>query len=540
MRKILFTFIAICSLSAETTQHLWNDCLPYQAKTGTIELLGEKEEVTGRIFYTAYTKEFVDSSQRPITFCFNGGPGSSSIWLHMGAFGPKRVVTLKEKATIAPPYQWIENKDSLIDVTDLVFIDPIGTGFSRHEKEQDPNQFWGVQEDLQSICNFIATYLTENKRWSSPKYLAGESYGSTRCAGLAETLQIQHGIYLNGMILISSAVDFKTLFNPESPLPQMMTLPSFAATAWHHQRLPNLSLEEAIQKSKDFAYGPYATALLLGKENELSICKELSYFTGLPLEFIQRNQGRISILDFTEEFFGNERKVLGLYDTSMVGDKLPQSCNIFSDPSLAFITGIYTATWNSYLQKELSHTATIPYQVFCEKANMQWKFPAGESLDLTPALRSGMVSNPELKIFVAGGHFDLITPFAAAEYMLSQLRIPVKDRVFSGFYKGGHMFYLHPESLHQFHEDLVQFYKQSKNLNEADSKPKQELLVFPIQAPQINEPKEEPVAALANSTTDTLVSSELEEPNFLESPEWETPFQEETDLQDQDNFSEIE
>lgn len=458
MKKLTFLFLAICSLSAETTQLLWNDS-PFQAKTGMVELRGEKEAVTGHIFYTAYTKD-ENSEVRPITFCFNGGPGSSSVWLHMGAFGPRRVLTFEEQATIAPPYKWIENKDSLLDVTDLVFIDPIGTGFSRTEKEQDPAQFWGVREDLQSICDFIRTYLSENKRWASPKYLAGESYGATRAAGLAETLQLDYGIYLNGIILISHAVDFKLIWDTEAPLAQIMKIPTYTATAWHHQRISELSFEEALQRSKNFAYGPYATALLLGKESDPAICSELSFLTGLPFEFIRRKQGRLSMIDFRDEFFINENKVLGLYDTSILGERNPNSyCNPFSDPSIAFISGIYTATWNSYLQRELGFTATFPeYNIFCMQANLFWKYPPG-MLDLTPNLRCGMISNPELKIFVASGFFDLVTPFATAEYLVNTLQITTADRVFSKFYKGGHMFYLNPESLHQFHEDLIQFYK---------------------------------------------------------------------------------
>ncbi len=531
MKKLLPTFIAVCSLFAETTHHLWNDCLPYQAKTGTIELRGDKEEVTGRIFYTAYTKEFAEPNQRPITFCFNGGPGSSSVWLHMGAFGPKRVITLEEGASVSPPYSWIENKDSLLDVTDLVFIDPMGTGLSRPEKEQDPSQFWGVEEDLQSICQFISSYLSENGRWSSPKYLAGESYGTTRCAGLSDMLQNQHGIYLNGLVMISCAVDFKTLFDMESPLPQILSLPTFTATAWHHQRLPNITFEEAIQKSKTFANGPYATALLLGKENDDAICKEIAYLTGLPLEFVLRKQGRISFVDFRNEFFGNERKVLGAYDTTLIGDQLPNSIWDFStDPSISLITGIYTGTFNSYLQKELGQPTNFPhYRVFCEKAHQLWKFPAGENLNLTACLRRGMIGNPELKIFMAAGYFDLVTPFAAADYTLDQLHIQSQDRIISKSYQGGHMFYLHPESLHQFHKDLVQFYKQPPKTKQAiknDPNPKQAPIETPAlntQVPQTDALLKEPTSDLLDSLTIDLPLDSLEEQDHLalsQSIEW--------------------
>lgn len=460
MKKIIAQFVILLSLSAEVTHHVWND-IPYSAKTGSIALHGEKEAVTGHIFYTAYTKDCEPPEIRPITFCFNGGPGSASVWLHMGVFGPARCLTLEEGASIAPPYQWIENRDSLIDISDLVFIDPVGTGFSRAEKEQNPAQFWGVGEDLESISHFIRTYLTENNRWASPKYLAGESYGSARCSGLADMLQNQHGIFLNGMILISSAIDFN-LMREDSPLSQIMKLPTYAATAWHYNRIKDLTFDEAIQKSKDFAFGPYANALFLGKEMDISICKELAYLTGISLEFVQSHKGRISMIDFKNEFFSHEDKILGLYDTSCVGVQLQDvDYNVFTDPSVAYISGIFTGTWNSYLQNALNHSDIFPeYKIVSMEANMSWNYPKGACLDLKNSLKCGMVSNPELKIFVAGGYFDLVTPFAAGEYLIGQLPIFMKDRVVSKVYKGGHLFYLHPSSLHQFHEDLVEFYKR--------------------------------------------------------------------------------
>lgn len=464
MKKLCALLLLTASLFCDTTRHIWNGSVPYQAKTGTIDMHGKKDNVTGRMFYTAYTKENADPETRPITFCFNGGPGSSSIWLHMGAFGPRRLITLKEGATPVAPYRWIENTDSLIDITDLVFIDPIGTGFSRAEKEEDPSQFWSMEADVESISHFIESYLSEHGRWISPKYLAGESYGTSRAAGLASNLQCQHGIYLNGIILISCAIDYLTLdaYSSNNPVGSLLLLPTFTATAWHYQRLPDLSFEDAITRSKAFANGPYASALLLGQTDTLPICEELAYLSGLPLEFVLRHAGRISLIDFSDEFFGKERKVLGVYDTSMIGDKIPGTpWNFLTDPSIAHFEGIYTATFHDYLQKELNHTSSYPhYYTLSFDTHMAWKWPPGQTPNQTGSLQVGMIANPKMRLFVTGGHLDLITPFAAGEFTVSQLTSSVRDRIETKFYHGGHMFYLHPQSLHQFRKDLEKFYQE--------------------------------------------------------------------------------
>ena len=448
--------------------------IKYTATAGIMVMKTEEEAPKATVFYMAYTRDDVsDVSQRPIMFTFNGGPGSSSVWLHLGAFGPRRVEMGDAGALLPPPYKLVDNESSLLDVSDLVFVDPVSTGYSRPAPGEAPSQFHGLQEDVQSVGDFIRLYTTRNKRWSSPKFLAGESYGTTRAAGLSGYLQQRHGMYLNGIILVSAILNFQTAdFHSGNDLPYILYLPTFTAIAWYHKRLPadlQSDLRKAVQESEDFANGEYALALMAGdtlpsaKHGE--VVKKLAQLTGLSEDYIERTNMRVEISRFTKELLRSQRRTVGRIDGRFTGMDLDAAGEAPEyDPSIAAIMGPYTATLNDYVRNDLKFDSDLPYEILTGRV-FPWSFKQYENryVDVGETLRSAMTQNPFLRVFVAKGYYDLATPFFAADYTFEHLGLDpsLRGHLTGAYYESGHMVYAHLPSLGKLKQDTAQFIRAS-------------------------------------------------------------------------------
>jgi carboxypeptidase C (cathepsin A) len=466
-------FLSLALFAEDTITHhfleLEQTSLSYTATVGTLPARDREGNPKGTISYIAYTQNEPAEARRPITFAFNGGPGSASIWLHVGALGPRRIRVPEEGQSVIPPYAMVDNQETLLDLTDLVFVDPVGTGFSHPDSKEDGKLFYSVDGDIQSLGDFIREYITVNKRWNSPKYLAGESYGTTRACGLAEYLQNEHSMYLHGLILISCAIDFQTFSfgcrNSDNLLPYVLNIPTYAATAWYHGRYKtDTPLEQVLQEASLFAYQKYLPILYQRSPiNEESLYEEMAELTGLPLRTIRRYQGKISRGVFVSEFFGDENRNLGMYDTRLVGDLGdPEHFNFSEDPSVRFIAGIMSGAFNDYLQAELNHSDSR-YQILSLDVNEQWDFFSHNCWgypNLMDSLRSSLLVNPQLKVFVGSGCYDSVTPFGATDYCFNHLGLPeaYKANISQKLYEGGHMYYFSPAARIQFKSDLTDFY----------------------------------------------------------------------------------
>jgi carboxypeptidase C (cathepsin A) len=441
----------------------------YTARAGTLELKEESGKEKAHVFFVAYTRDGeTDLAKRPITFSFNGGPGSSSVWLHLGALGPRRVRLSEEGWPPPPPYELVDNEGSWLDLTDLVFIDPVTTGYSRPAEGESGEQFHGVTEDVQAVGEFIRLYTTRYRRWASPKFLAGESYGTTRAAGLAGHLQERHGMYLNGIVLVSSILNFQTArFDRGNDLPYVLYLPSYTAAAWYHKRLaPELQgdLRAALDEAEMFARGEYASALLAGddlssEERERLVAK-LGRYTGLSLDFIERSNLRVEMGRFAKELLRDQRRTVGRLDSRFQGIDLDAAGQSYEyDPSYAAILGPFTGALNHYVRVELGYESDLPYEILTGRVH-PWKF--GESnryLNVADTLRQAMTRNPALRVFVACGYYDLATPYYAAEYTFDHLGLDptLRGHVTFAHYESGHMMYIHQGSLARLKQDVAAF-----------------------------------------------------------------------------------
>jgi carboxypeptidase C (cathepsin A) len=452
------------------------DEVHYKAIAGNLLLRNDQHLPKASIFYVAYFKDDVkDLSDRPIIFCFNGGPGSSSVWLHMGILGPKRV-ELTEEGAVIPPYQVVNNEYSLLDMADLVFIDPVSTGYSRAAPGEDAKQFHGVDEDIQSIGEFIRQFITFYERWDSPKFLAGESYGTTRAAGLAEHLHDEQNIYLNGIILISSVLNFQTAFDYDNgnDLPYPLYLPTYAATAWYHKKLnPDLQKDfnKTLEEAKQFAVTDYTLALMKGdgisKEEKAKIVQKLSLYTGLKPEFIERSNLRINPSRFSMELLRDKNLTVGRFDSRIVGNPLDTSCDYPSyDPSFNDVIGVFTAAFNQYVRKDLQVKNEIEYKILAD-INGNWNFSkvaSNQFLNMSSKLHDVMLKNEKLRVFVGSGYYDLALPYFATDYTFSHLRLPANlyGNIQKYYYPAGHMMYTQKESLIKLRNDLAEWMKNSK------------------------------------------------------------------------------
>lgn len=447
----------------------------YSVHAGDTYLKDDKGEPTASVFSISYIREDVDNrSQRPLLFVFNGGPGSSSVWMHMGLFGPKRIVLPSDASKVgAPPYPIENNADSLLDIADLVFIDPVGTGYSKPLADTEGKEFWGVKEDAQALAEFVRLYITKHKRWNSPKYLAGESYGTTRAAAMVGELQEGWGsIDLNGVMLISSILDFQTGdFTDGNDLPYLTFLPTYAATAWYHDAVPDKSqydsLESFLAKVKAFALDEYATVLLKGElaseEAKSSVVDTLHAFTGLDKTYIKQTDMRINEFYFMKELLRDRGDVVGRLDSRYLGkDAVQVSSRFEADPSSYAIDGAYTAALQHYMATDLDVLREEKYNVLSGDVFRNWNWQMGSSarsqgfLAMTPTLSRAMRQNKDFRIFIANGYYDLATPFFATEYSMNHHGID-KSRLTMEYYDAGHMMYIHQPSLEQLTDDLRQF-----------------------------------------------------------------------------------
>lgn len=419
------------------TQHtitIGGKTIPYTATAGTLVLKNDQERPTASIFFVAYTRDdMTDKSKWPVTFTFNGGPGSSSVWLHMGALGPKRVAMANaEGEQPAPPFKLVDNEDTGLTMTDLVFIDPVTTGFSRPAPGESASNFHGFDGDLQSIADFIRLYLVKFNRWNSPKFLAGESYGTLRAAGLSQVLLSQHGIYLNGISFISTVLNFGTInFDPGNELPYVLFLPTYTATAWYHKKLSGTlqtnPVAKTVEEARKFALGEYATALMKGDSltpaEKTRMIQQVAKFTGLSPKYVEETNLRINIQRFTKELLRDQRTTIGRYDSRLKGaDADAAGERDEYDPSYAAVQGAYTAAFNDYVRNDLKWQTDLTYEILTGKVR-PWNYSRFTNSYVTTAdmLRSAMTQNPAMKVMFHNGYYDLATPFGATEYVVDHL-----------------------------------------------------------------------------------------------------------------------
>ncbi len=443
--------------------------IDYRVTASTLTLKTEKDKDRASIFHVAYERiGLEDRHKRPVMFAFNGGPGSSAVWLHLGALGPKLVPTTPDgTATLTPPTIVQENPHSILDVVDLVFIDPVSTGFSRVKGDGKASEFHGVDGDIRSVGDFIRRWTTENDRWASPKYLLGESYGGVRATGLADHLQDEHGMTLNGVVLLSSLVDFRTLrTNKADDLAYSVYLPAMTGTSHFHKKISG-DRDTLVKESHAYAFGPYAQALLKGadisEEEKNTVAAQLAKFTGLPASLFIETNLRLSSSRYRKELLRDERKVLGRFDARIAWPATDVSDDYPSyDPSYSVALGAFSTAMNDYLSRDLGWTGHQPYRILT-RAVHPWNWGANNSvLNMTKHLENAMVDNPQLKVLVMCGYTDLATPPANMQYSISHLfNIPDERRKAIEFtwYEAGHMFYLNQPDLEKMRMDLVNFLK---------------------------------------------------------------------------------
>lgn len=439
--------------------------IKYLATAGELPVLNDAGETEAEIFYVSYSVEKPEPG-RPLLFVFNGGPGAASVWLHLGAMGPRRVQMLPDGNMPSPPFQLVDNEQGWLDLADLVFVDPVGTGYSRAAKPELAKKFSAVQGDVDSLTRFIRLYLGKSNRWGSPLFLAGESYGSFRCAGLSESL-MEHGIALNGVLLISSILNLQTVsFDFGNDLPYPLFLPSYTATAWYHKRLaPELqgNLDQAVTEAEKWASSEYLAALNQGDRLDpaarRAVAEKLARLTGLDAGFTENRNLRIQSRDFATELLRGGGKVTGLMDTRFSAPNTDPARGFPFDPTVSTIRSPFTSTVNLYLRDELKYQSDQEYFVLGGGIG-RWDWEAKNSYaDTSENLRNAMAKNRYLQVFIASGLFDLATPHFATDYTVAHLGIApeLKKNITVRRYRSGHMMYLEQESLAQLKKDAAEF-----------------------------------------------------------------------------------
>jgi len=441
--------------------------IAYTATAGQLPVMNDAGETEAAIFYIAYTADNPPPGRRrPLLFLFNGGPGSSSVWLHLGAVGPRRVQMLADGKMPPPPYRLVDNEFTWLDQADLVFIDPVGTGYSRAAKPDLTKKFTTVQGDIDSLGRFIRLYLTRTERWDSPLFLVGESYGTFRAAGLSEHL-VEHGIALNGIIMISSILNLQTIsFAPGNDLPYVLFLPSYAATAWYHQKLaPQLQadLDKTLAAVEGWAETDYLTALgkgdRLSPEERQGVVEKLAAFTGLDKAFVDNRNLRIDNATFVRELLRERGEVTGFMDSRFTAANLDPAAHSGFDPTVATIRPPYTAMFNDYVRGELGFRSELEYYILGGgTGHWDWEAKNGYA-DTSENLRNTIAKNPYMRLFVASGLFDLATPHFATKYTLSHLGLTpaLKGNITTRTYWAGHMMYLDSAVLPQLKRDVAEF-----------------------------------------------------------------------------------
>jgi len=440
----------------------------YVAETGMLPVLNATGTVRASVFYVAYTRVGeTNKAARPVTFCFNGGPGSSSVWLHLGALGPRRVKMNEDGTLPPPPFGLADNDYSILDASDLVFIDPVATGFSRPAKEGKPDDFFGNSADLDSVGEFIRLWTTRHDRWLSPKYLCGESYGVFRAAGLAEHLSSRYGMYLNGLILVSGVLDFSTIYdNPGNDVPYPLYLPAYTAAAHFHKKLPpdlQADLPKALAEAREFGKGEYASALQRGDalsvDEHQKVAAELARLTGLKPSVIEDNHLRIDEEVFRKQLLHDEGLILGAYDARITGrDDDPASPNPDFDPSDAAVLGPFSAAMNAYVRSELKFEDDLPYEIL---AGVQpWNYGSRNTYASAGDRLAGIMNqNPYMKILVLGGRCDLVCPIDTVHYALDHMQLDAAYRTNITYaeFDAGHMMYINLPDLKKLHATVEDF-----------------------------------------------------------------------------------
>lgn len=441
-------------------------CLPITMKTKT-------GEHAAHMFFVAYTMDQEeDEFERPITFAFNGGPGASSVWLHFGALGPKRVPMSQRDKLLSPPYKLADNEYSLLDMTDLVFIDPVGTGYSRVSEKQDPKEFYGVEGDIQSVGEFIRLYVTRYNRWLSPKFIAGESYGTVRGVLLASYLHDTYGMDINGLVLVSAVLNFQTFsFGPGNDLPFIMFIPTFAATASYHKKLPPHSegdLQMFLKEVERWALNEYIVALARGDtlpDSETNkIVDKLSRYTGLPHNYIKNKRFRVTRSDFRSELLRAENRTVGILDSRFT-ILAPSDKDFFDDPDIVATIGPYVAALTHYLRNDLKYENDLPYVFLSQEANQSWNWGSASQgyPSVMDTLREIMSKLRYLKVFIASGYYDLDAPYFATIYNVNHLGLDpsLQSNITLQFYEAGHQMYTDLPSLKKLKADVSAFIKGS-------------------------------------------------------------------------------
>jgi carboxypeptidase C (cathepsin A) len=446
--------------------------MSYDATAGTLLIKDDKDEAVASMFYVAYTS---GDNKRPVTFIFNGGPGSSSMWLHMGSFAPVRVITPDAQPTPPSPYDLAPNAYTLLDKSDLVFVDAIGTGFSRIVGKGEPKDFYGVDQDVSAFGRFIQRYISQNDRWNSPKFLLGESYGTTRAAGLSAWLEGK-GIALNGVVLVSSWLDpYVDFFGPNYAIdePYELYLPTMAATAWYHKKVPNPPADVAtfVQQAREYALGDYAAALAKGDKlspaERQAVAAKLAAFTGLSTDYILEAKLRITPDRFQKSLLRDEARVTGRLDARYLGidhDSAGESPE--GDPASNSFGPAFVASFNNYVRTELHFDTDMTYRPTSYDVGGDWDWShrvGGQKsplFDVAEDLRIAMTEDPHMLVFSANGYYDFATPFFETEYTLHHMGLDdsLQKNLRFGYYESGHMIYMHESALKKLKADLSKFY----------------------------------------------------------------------------------
>jgi carboxypeptidase C (cathepsin A) len=454
--------------------------IPYTATAGTLIVRNGKDLSYASIGYFAYTKNDVtDPGLRPITFAYNGGPGASSMWLHMGALGPKRIVTSDTTCTPPPPYNVVDNEFSILDKTDLVMIDPVGTGYSHAVGEAKDNDFCGVDTDIESVARVICQYVTEKGRWNSPKYLLGESYGTTRSAGVIDYLQYKENMSFNGVILVSMATDIELIADdlPGYHWPTMFTLPTYTAIAWYHKKLPDppAAIEPFLNEVRTFALGEFACAIAQGNNlpdsSRKTIITKLHRYTGLSVDFLDKADMNVSVAQFSNELLREHRITIGYLDARFLGVNFDPLGKIAAyDPMDAATTAAFAAAFFDYIHHDLNYN---PARTYVKQSDIwqtwDYRHKTEGAIIPQPIVNTGidlahaMGYNPNLRILVLQGIYDLSTPFFATEYMISHLNLrkDLRSHIQIQYYDAGHMMYIYEPSLKKFKKDIAAFIDQT-------------------------------------------------------------------------------
>jgi carboxypeptidase C (cathepsin A) len=457
--------------------------LHYRATAGYLPIESSASQPHASLFFVAYERlaggrRTEDRGQmvplgavlrnRPLTFAFNGGPGASAVWLHLGAFGPKRAV-LADEGTALPAVNTLADNDSTwLEFTDLVFVDPVGTGFSRAAPGVEPNQFFEVQRDIEVAAEFVRLFVTKNERWLSPSFIVGESYGTTRAVSVTRRLQDRYGLYLRGLILLSSALNLQVIsFDPGNDLPYVLSLPSYTAVALYHGRLrekPRLDLDQSLQRIQAWSLGQYIAVLAKGDSlspaDLQAVARSLAEYTGLSQDMIARNRLRIGNFAFAQELLAGQGRVLGLLDGRVTAPSIGRR-GTWTDPSLFISTGPFVAAFNSYVRTDLGFQTDQPYIYLSDRANEAWNWGSGRRgyLNVAPILAEAMGLDNRLVIFAAAGYYDLTTPFLSQEYVYNHLDLPagLRGNITLRRYPAGHQIYTSPEALRQLTADVKVF-----------------------------------------------------------------------------------